>query len=63
MTNIERARMERRQRNYAQLRAQSPDLYRRCVEAASGIGINFNLDQRCTADIEAAIIAAAVGEL
>lgn len=55
--------MERRQRQYAQLRNQDPALYERCVEAATTIALNHNLTTQAAAEIEAKLVAASIGEL
>lgn len=53
---IDKATKER----YACLKVEAPDLFKRCVESASAIALNNNLNSKVAASIESALVAMAV---
>lgn len=67
MTRAATRRKARIDREYEELRAIDPDLFRQCVEAAEGIGINHRLNDlldapshAILADIEQALVSIAL---
>lgn len=70
MTNLERIRAENREREYDELRARAPGLFRMCVQAAVGIMLRHpelststlsnDAHLRIAADIEQALVSIAV---
>lgn len=53
---FEERRKERIDRSYAELKELDPDMYRKCVEAASALQFNHGLTQTQSAAVEISMI-------
>jgi hypothetical protein len=60
MSTIETQRKERSDREYRELRAQDPDLFRKCVEMAQGILFNHHAEIALLTDAQRLRLAAAI---